>query len=360
MNTRALVIFLGVNVVCSVAIGYKYFTKDKPTQPPVIQQQSIAIIPSAGALNTPSATQVQIQAPSFASPQVLAQSGVISTPAQVTPEAAGNSLLNPPSSNVSSITTATQLQATTNGNVGNAGTTLNPIDMAMNELRNKAIPSTPIAQTSQTAQTQATPDANASGSLVQHILSMKPEMSKNEIPSAKSLQASIANEDIKKTALNVDKIEKVCTILGPLDLKSKATMDVILSKDGNVKNSQMEVSQKPVFEIYWNLGKDREDAEVLFQKQKQNGTMQDAKFVLFQDDEKQWIVPIAEINSSEDYAKNMTTQLAITANKNNAGGKWNYRTKPNAYFYKFEDFSQIGKSTKNNIDVMLNANKAPC
>ena len=89
-------------------------------------------------------------------------------------------------------------------------------------------------------------------------------------------------------------------------------------------------------------------------------SLEEDKFVLVQDESKDWIVSIAEVNSSLEYARSIANQLATTGSKYNAGGKWNYRTKPNAYFYKFDDFSQIDNKTKNSLNVMLTVNKIPC
>lgn len=320
MNTRALVIFLGINVVCSVAIGYKYFSQSPTDKEPVLQQQSVSLIGNVGNPKTTPST----------SPSILEQSGVLQ--AGGTPLPVNAAITTNPSSPSLNTTQASPSS---------------PMEAAMKELKTQTTTINPIESNNSATAVASAPVASANeteknNTMVQHILNLQGKQ--NNVPSSNPIEVQ----------------NKVCTILGPLDLKDKATLDVILSKDANFKMAQVEVSQKPIYEIYWNLGKNREEAEELFQKQKQNGTMQEDKFVLFQDEEKQWIVPIAEINSSESYAKSMATQLAVTANKNNAGGKWNYRTKPNAYFYKFDDFSLIDKKTKQNIDVMLNANKVPC
>lgn len=279
MNTRALVIFLGINVVCSVVIGYKYFSKDneQKTANPIIKQQGISSQPS--------------------------------------------------------ITSKGDLQGDANQN------SMSAIEQS------KINPITPKLENSE------------DNSMVQHIIKLQGGSNNNKLPVAKAGVIPGSNPinlpESKDTS-------KVCTILGPLELKDKATMDVLLSKDSSAGKNQVEISQKPIFEIYWNLGKDREEAEKLFQKQKQNGTMQEDKFILMQDENKDWIVSVAEVNSSLDYAKTVTTQLATTGSKYNVGGKWNYRTKPSAYFYQFNDYSVIDDKTNNSINVMLGVNKTPC
>lgn len=316
MNTRALVIFLGINVVLSVAIGYKYFSNENQSKdtPPVIQQQSISL----------------------------------------------------PGTNHSNLSVNAVTEKTNNSeNVPNQN--LSPMTLAMQELKNQSVPATPITENSSNSPNQ--PNTNTTNiaaanttisspqneSMVQHIINLQ-----QGTQATSNLQNS-NNQTSATTVVNANvNNNKVCTVLGPLDLKDKATMDLILSKDSNANKNQIEVSQKPIYEIYWNLGKDRDEAEALFQKQKQSGTMQEDKFVLVQDESKDWIVSIAEVNSSLEYARSIANQLATTGSKYNAGGKWNYRTKPNAYFYKFDDFSQIDSKTKNSLNVMLNVNKIPC
>lgn len=320
MNTRALVIFLGINVVLSVAIGYKYFSNENQSKdtPPVIQQQSISL---------------------------------------------------PGTTHASSLSVNAVTEKTNNSeNLSNQN--LSPMTLSMQELKNQSVPVTPITENNSNSTNQ--PNTNITTiaaantitslpqneSMVQHIMNLQqgnqatPNLQNNNTQNS-------ANTVVTTNNLSINN-NKVCTVLGPLDLKDKATMDLILSKDSNANKNQIEVSQKPIYEIYWNLGKDRDEAEALFQKQKQSGTMQEDKFVLVQDESKDWIVSIAEVNSSLEYARSIANQLATTGSKYNAGGKWNYRTKPNAYFYKFDDFSQIDNKTKNSLNVMLTVNKIPC
>lgn len=150
----------------------------------------------------------------------------------------------------------------------------------------------------------------------------------------------------------------VCTVVGPLNLEQKGTMDVILTK--NKSEQVIRVEKRPVFEIYWNLGKDKNIAQELFEKQKQNGTMQDPKFILVQDENKDWVVSVVQINTSLEQAQAMANQLAEKAQKINAGGRWQYKAKPEAYFYIFNDYSTLEPQTINGINVMLNPNKQPC
>lgn len=292
MSTRALVIFLGINVVCSVVIGYKYFSKENElkTTTPIIQQQSI-----------------------FSEPK-----------------------------NDSKV----------NVNVDKNKTISN--DISTQKVQSKSIQNSNVPLLSNSRK--------ESDSMVQHIINLKqnnndlPIANAGDIPSTNGLSDKTPNQTSNSKSAN----QKICTILGPLVLKDKATMDLILSKDSNAGKNDIEISQKPIFEIYWNLGKDRENAEILFQKQKQNGTMQEENFILVQDENKDWIVSVAEINSTIEYAKTITNQLATTGKKYNAGGKWSYKIKPNAYFYQFNDFSQIDEKTKTSFNVMLGINKTPC
>lgn len=173
-----------------------------------------------------------------------------------------------------------------------------------------------------------------------------------QIKIANNTEQEDTNKDLNKN--------NVCTSIGPMDFNSKNTMEVILKQDKNINSLKYNSEQKPVYEVYWNLGKDRETAENLLQKQKNNGTMSDSRFIMVQNDEKDWVVPITEINSTLEVAKNTAIKLASTANKSNIGGKWNYRTMPTAYFYTISNFDILDSKTRKSIDVMINANKNPC
>jgi hypothetical protein len=184
------------------------------------------------------------------------------------------------------------------------------------------------------------------------IVPPKIETDNNQIPSQVALSTpsnSLPIVDIKPH------ISPTCISLGPLGINDKANLDVILSKNEN----QAIIVKKPVYEIYWNLGNNYQNATSLFEKQK-NGPMSDSKFVLIQDEENNWIVSITEVYTTIETAKSLAIQLAEKAQKINAGGKWQYRTKPDAYFYTFNDFLKLNSNTINSINVLFNTQKRTC
>lgn len=266
MNTRAIVIFLAINGIISVAVGYKLFNKNdnQTSQAPVTVQQAVLV-------NTETAVPVEKK------------------------------------------------------------NEVNPTDLS-NELKS-ALPIPLIG-------------ANAPISLViQEPIKVDTSSQPQETPSP------VAKNDV---------VESICTVVGPMDFSAKNSMEVILKNDSNFSTLRYVSEEKPVYEVYWNLGKDRELAENLLQKQKESGTMSDSRYMMVQSEAADWIVPIIEINSSIDVARDTANTLAQTANKQNAGGKWQYRTKPTAYFYTIKNFEALDKKSSKSIDMMINAPKYPC
>lgn len=159
-----------------------------------------------------------------------------------------------------------------------------------------------------------------------------------------------------KTLKNIE----TCQILGPLTSSQSQTLQTILDKSLKLKTIiQYQTYQHPIYEIYWNLGSNYNIAKSLFEKQKINGTMNASKFVLSQD-HNNWIVNIAQLDLPLDNVISIATNLAEKANKVNAGGHWQYRTLPNAYFYKFLSFNSIPTPIINSIDLMVNPAKESC
>lgn len=153
-------------------------------------------------------------------------------------------------------------------------------------------------------------------------------------------------------------VAPVCVVYGPMNLEQKATMDALLVSQ-KTQNSAS-VYMKNMYEILWNLGKDKEQAEILFNKQKQGGALQDEKFKLTVDENQDWIVSITLIPDSEETAHQLATQLADKANKSKAGGQWQYRTKPSGYFYRFNNINAINVQTQETIAHTINVSKQPC
>lgn len=152
-------------------------------------------------------------------------------------------------------------------------------------------------------------------------------------------------------------VNKVCVEMGPLNAEEKSTMDFILAK--NKQSDLAKVDKLQSHQLFWNLGKNKSEAEKLFSKQKE-GAMANPKFVLMQNQNKDWIVNITKVHGVEDVAKKLLKDLEDKAQKINAGGTWQYTSLPEGYFYKFNDFKSLKEVTVNSIDIMLKAPKDPC
>jgi hypothetical protein len=153
---------------------------------------------------------------------------------------------------------------------------------------------------------------------------------------------------------------QICQVLGPLTISQSTTLQSILNKASQLKtNIQYQTYHHPIYQIYWNLGTNYNTAQALFEKQKTNGTMNNPKFVLSQDGSN-WIVNIAQLDLPLDNVISIATNLAEKADKVNAGGHWQYRTLPDAYFYKFSSFNSIPTPVINSINLMVNPAKESC
>ncbi len=150
---------------------------------------------------------------------------------------------------------------------------------------------------------------------------------------------------------------KICVSMGPFTLEEKATLDFILKK--NNQSDLANISKKLTHQIVWNLGTNKTEAETLFKKQKE-GAMSDPKFVLLQNNKKEWIVHIVKVPGSEVVAEKLTKELGEKAQKINAGGKWEYITLPEGYYVIFENYDLLKDTTIKSIDIMLKPNKEPC
>lgn len=161
---------------------------------------------------------------------------------------------------------------------------------------------------------------------------------------------------VSKTIQATD-VNKVCVEMGPLNAEEKSTMDFILAKNKQTELAQVEKLQS--HQLFWNLGKNKVDAEKLFSRQKE-GAMANPKFVLMQNPNKDWVVNITKVHGVEEVAKQLLKDLEDKAQKINAGGTWQYTTIPEGYFYKFNDFKSLKEVTVNSIDIMLKVQKDPC
>jgi len=212
------------------------------------------------------------------------------------------------------------------------------------------------------------PTVNSNGS-VNKVIPTHSELASVPVESVKSLnEKTNPNLDTKlpiqpnivaaapKLQTNIE-TNKVCVEMGPFNAEEKSTMDFILAK--NKQTELASVDKMQAHQLYWNLGKNKSDADKLFKKQKE-GAMSDAKFVLIQNQDKDWIVNITKVHGSVDVAKKLVKDLEEKAQKINAGGTWQYTSLPEGYFYKFNDFKSLKEVTINSIDIMLKAPKDPC
>lgn len=189
------------------------------------------------------------------------------------------------------------------------------------------------------------------------------EQYKQEIISAKTTKpiedpkTVLAAPPTENTQIITTKPDPVCAVLGPFNIDEKASIDVLISK--NKTEQEIRIEKKPVFEIFWNLGKNETNARKLFENQK-DGPMQDSKFSLIQNDKKEWIVPITQIHTNADVAQKLATELGDKANKVNAGGKWSFSEKPEAYFYFFKDYAGLDKVVADSISLLVGDKKQPC
>lgn len=167
----------------------------------------------------------------------------------------------------------------------------------------------------------------------------------------------LATPPTENTQIITTKPDPVCAVLGPFNIDEKASVDVLISK--NKTEQEIRIEKKPVFEIYWNLGRNEATARKLFETQKQ-GALQDSKFVMIQNEKKEWIVPITQVHTNADVAQKLSIELGEKANKVNAGGKWAFSEKPDAYFYFFKDYAGLDKVVADSISLLVGDKKQPC
>jgi hypothetical protein len=153
-------------------------------------------------------------------------------------------------------------------------------------------------------------------------------------------------------------VENHCIIYGPIGNNNKDVIDKLLVQAKLDKS--FDVIEQPVYEVYWNLGKDKITAINLFESQKNNGPFQDERYKLLFDNDGTWIVSVAKIISSEKDAVQMATQLALKSSKLKIGGKWQYRTLNNLYFYHTNNASLIPSDVDAVLLKTFNVDKSNC
>lgn len=149
-----------------------------------------------------------------------------------------------------------------------------------------------------------------------------------------------------------------CVIYGPISSDNKNVIDILLNKS-NI-TSLFNIVERPVYEVYWNLGKDKLQAINLFEMQKNEGPLQDEKYKIALNENKDFVVSISTITANESMAKDLTHNISIKANKINAGGSWEYKNKSTVYFYQTENSAKVPKEVNAVMEKTFSIFKSPC
>ena len=149
-----------------------------------------------------------------------------------------------------------------------------------------------------------------------------------------------------------------CVVYGPISEESKAIVDMLLQK-ANIQKLFNTV-EKTVFEVYWNLGKDKVNAIKLFEVQKNGGPLHEEKYKLSMNEDGDWIVSISNITDNEAMAREVATNLALKAKKVNAGGRWQYKKTGVFYFYQIDNSAKIPKEVVAVIEKTFSIYKNAC
>jgi len=152
-----------------------------------------------------------------------------------------------------------------------------------------------------------------------------PQPPTNNIP---LVAPTITNQTSITATIPIVEAPKVCVSYGPFNIEDKATMDFILNKNKQINLAKIE--KRNTHQIFWNLGSNKEEAEKIFNKQKE-GAMADPKFTLTQNKDKDWVVNIVKVQGSNILADKLTKELGEKAVKINAGGKWEHSDLPEGY-----------------------------
>ena len=157
-------------------------------------------------------------------------------------------------------------------------------------------------------------------------------------------------EPVQKT------LPPLCMVYGPITVAQKSIFDNVVVSEKLVP--QASFIKQNEYEIYWNLGANEAVAKEIFEKQKRDA-LKDDKFKLSNSDG-MWIVSIANIKDNLETAKALATQLSEKANKVNAGGKWQYRTLPETYYYQLKNVNLLTPNSLAKITSEINVPKKVC
>jgi hypothetical protein len=152
--------------------------------------------------------------------------------------------------------------------------------------------------------------------------------------------------------------ENKCVVFGPIAQENKNIVDKLFTQ-AEIKNN-FSIIEQPVYEIYWNLGKNKLTAIEIFETQKNSGALKDEKYKLSLDNDNNYIVYISKILADENLALSNATDLAVQANKAKVGGKWQYKTKSNVYFYQTNKSASIPKEVNAVLEKTFGITKSNC
>lgn len=180
----------------------------------------------------------------------------------------------------------------------------------------------------------------------------------SEVP---QLNKVITNVHDKVNEINTEAVTKNsgCMIFGPIPYDNKNTVDNLFTT-AKISQNVYSIIERPVYEIYWNLGSDKIKAINLFEKQKNYGALQDEKYKLILDNNQNWIVSISQVTADEEVAHKLATDLALAAEKYKLGGKWQFRSKSVAYFYHINNTASIPSEVYKLMEKTFNVAKSSC
>lgn len=193
--------------------------------------------------------------------------------------------------------------------------------------------------------------------------------SSNNKTSTKSTNIDTLSQDISKKQIE-DKLpliptekEKInttsmCVVYGPISEENKTVIDLILKKSNVL--SFFDIVDKPVYDVFWNLGKNKIDAIELFESEKNDGPFKSEIYKLSLNSNNDWIVHISKITEDENMAKELVQKLSEQAQQIKIGGLWEYKKTSLVYFYQTQSPSKIPNEVDSIISKTFDIFKSPC
>lgn len=188
---------------------------------------------------------------------------------------------------------------------------------------------------------------------------IKEEVKKSNLVISNSVKIdnnSLLDEKSKFVSLS-EEGAPLCINYGPLNIEQKSSFNILLAKY-NVPDSFITKTEDDLYEIIWNLGKHKEVAVELFEKQKNEGALQDVRFKLKQDNNGNYVVPISTIAGNLSMANKMVQELKNSSQ--NIGGIWEYRSVEKGYFYQIPDIRKLDSELVNTINQVIDTLKTTC